>query len=143
MAQTFERTRGDARLRARRVSTLGLAVAAGLAVWLVSDPLAGIDLTVGAGETARTVDAASIIVAAVIAGGAGWALLAFLERRLPRGRRVWRITAWSVLALSLLGPVLTGARGGALACLIVMHIAVGTTLVLGLAPQAEEDGAVS
>jgi hypothetical protein len=110
-------------------------------VWLVSDPLVGIDLSAGTGETARTVGPPSIVVAAVLTGMAGWGLLAFLERRLPRGRRIWQITAWTVLALSLLGPVSAGATGGVLVSLIAMHVAVGATLVLGLAGRAADDAA--
>jgi hypothetical protein len=143
MTQTLNRAAPAAtratRTWGRRAITLGLAVAAGLAVWLVSDPLLGIDLSVGTGETARTVGPPSIVVAALLAGGAGWALLALLERRLPRGRRVWRVTAWTVLVLSLLGPVSAGATGGVFVSLIAMHVAVGATLALGLAGRAADD----
>ncbi|MDO3703101.1 DUF6069 family protein [Micromonospora sp. C28SCA-DRY-2] len=136
MTQTITRPRPSARW-GRRAAALGLAVIAGLAVWLVCDPLAGLDLTVGQSAATRTVGPASIVVAALVVGAAGWALLAFLERRLRRGRRAWRITAWTVLALSLLGPLSSGATGGVLAGLIAMHVAVGTTLILGLAPGAD------
>lgn len=128
--------------RGRRAATLGLAVIAGLAVWVVSDPVAGLDLAVGTPPTTRTVGPASIVVAALVAGAAGWALLAFLESwRQHRGRRAWRITAWTVLALSLLGPPSSGATGGVLASLIAIHLAVGATLILGLAPGAEDRSA--
>lgn len=141
MAQTIERTRPALGLPMRRALTLGLAVSAGLLVWLVSSPLAGVDLTVGTGTTALTVGPASIVITALAAGGAGWALLALLERRSPRGRNIWRVTGWTVLTLSLLGPLSAGATGAVLASLVAMHIAVGTTLVLGLAPRATHDGA--
>jgi hypothetical protein len=115
----------------------GAAVAA-LAIWVIAVPIAGLDLTVGSGATARTVGPVSAVVVALLAGGLAWALLALLGRRLRHGRRAWRVTAWTLLALSLLGPVGMGATAGVVVTLVAMHLAVGTTLILGLAPTVDD-----
>jgi hypothetical protein len=120
--------------------TLLAATAAALAVWALAVPAAGLDLTAGSGPAAATVGPGSVVGVTLLAGGAGWALLAFLDRRLRHGRRVWRIAASAVLALSLLGPLSVGASGGVLLTLMAMHLAAGTTIILGLAPVADRDG---
>jgi hypothetical protein len=115
----------------------GAAVAA-LAIWAIAVPIAGLDLMVGSGATARTVGPVSVVVVALLAGGLAWALLALLGRRLRHGRRAWRVTAWTLLALSLLGPVGMGATAGVVVTLVAMHLAVGTTLILGLASTVDD-----
>lgn len=117
----------------RSIAALAGAAAAGLIVWALSVHLAGVDLTVGTGPPARTVGPLSVVVAALVAGGAGWALLAFMQRRSAHGRRTWRIVATVVLVLSLLGPWVSGATGAVLVTLIAMHVVVGVTAILGLA----------
>ena len=119
------------------VTLAGGAVAA-LAIWVVSVPVAGLDLTVGSGSEARTVGPVSVVVVPLLVGGLAWALLALLGRRLRNGRRVWRVTAWTALALSLVGPVTMGATGSVVASLVAMHIAVGATLIFGLAPTSRD-----
>ena len=119
----------------------GAAVAA-LAIWVVAVPIARLDLTVGSGATARTVGPVSVVVVALLAGGLAWALLALLDRRLRHGRRAWRVTAWTLLALSLLGPVGMGATAGVVVSLVAMHLAVGATLILGLAPAHDRPAPV-
>ncbi|MEU8298851.1 DUF6069 family protein [Micromonospora sp. NPDC048909] len=114
--------------------TLVAASAVALAVWAITVPVAGLDLTVGSGPTAQTVGPAAVAVVPLLVGGAAWGLLAFLARSFRNGLRAWRITAWVVLALSLLGPASSGASGAVLASLSAMHIAVGTVLIFGLAP---------
>jgi hypothetical protein len=133
MTQQMNRKPTDRRT-GRSAATTVAAVLAAIGVWAVSVPVAGIDLTVGAGPQARTIGPASVAVTALLAGAVGWALLAFLQGRTRRGTRTWRITAWTVLGLSLLGPLSMGAAGGTLVSLIVMHVAVGVTLIVGLAP---------
>jgi Family of unknown function (DUF6069) len=140
MTQTLNRTTPATRQWSRRALAVGLAAAAGLAVWLVSGPVGGIDLIVGTGASARTVGPPSIIFAAVVAGCAAWALLAVLERHVRRGRRVWQVTTWTVLVLSLLGPLSAGASGMVLGALIAMHVAVGATLIAGLAHRGRTVG---
>ncbi|MEV4760572.1 DUF6069 family protein [Micromonospora sp. NPDC049559] len=126
------------RPRVRRAVTLAVAALAGLVVWVVGVPLAGVELTVGSGASAQSVGPASVLVTPLLVGGVGWALLAFLESRSARGRRIWRIIAWTVLAVSLLGPVGMGAGGGVLVTLLAMHLVVGVTLIFGLAPATAD-----
>ncbi len=133
MTQMVTATRRTTRQRSlRNAATLVGAVVAGLAVWVVSVPVAGVDLTVGSGPSAQTVGPLSVALTAALAGGVGWALLALLGGQLRDGRRTWRIIAGLVLAVSLLGPVSMGAAGAVLVSLIAMHLAVGGTLILGL-----------
>jgi hypothetical protein len=121
--------------RIRPWATIAGATGAALALWVLSVPVAGVDLSVGSGPSRQTVGPAAVAVASLLAGGAAWALLAFLERRFRAGRRAWRITAWVVLALSLLlGPIGAGAAGAVIATLVAMHVVVGVTLIVGLTP---------
>jgi Family of unknown function (DUF6069) len=120
----------------RNTTTLLGAATIALAGWVLSVQVAGVDLIVGSGDTAQTIGPASVAVVPIVAGGAAWALLALLGKRLRNGYRSWRIIAGVVLALSLLAPVSTGAAGGVLATLVAMHLAVGATIIFGLAPRA-------
>nr|WP_274637047.1 DUF6069 family protein [Microbacterium bovistercoris] len=123
-------------MRQRRLRRSGALVGAAilaLIVWLIAVPVLGLTLEVGAGATAQTIGPLAIVIVPLLAGGAAWALLAGLERMSHRGRRTWQIIGWAVLAVSLLGPVLMGATGGVLVALLIMHLVVGVTLVLGLA----------
>jgi hypothetical protein len=119
------------------LTIVGAAVVA-LAIWVIAVPIAGLDLTVGSGATARTVGPVPVVVVALVAGVLAWALLALLGKRSRHGRRAWRVTAWTLLTLSLLGPVTMGATAGVVVSLVAMHLAVGTTLILGLAPTASD-----
>jgi hypothetical protein len=135
MTQTVTaRSRNSRSNRIRPWATIAGAVGAALVVWVLSVPVAGVDLTVGSGSSRQTVGPAAVAVVSLLAGVAAWALLALLERRFRAGCRAWRITAWTVLALSLLGPLGAGATGAVLAILVAMHVVVGVTLIVGLAP---------
>lgn len=140
LPETPARTASTATRRRRfRILTLATATVAGLAVWLVSAPLLGIDLTVGAPPAAQTVTAVSVIIAAIVPGAIAWALPALLEHVSPRGRRIWLILGWAVLAVSLLGPVSMGAAGATLVSLLAMHLVVGVTLIVGLTRPRRDD----
>lgn len=117
------------RLRARALVILA-AIAAGLVVWVVAVPLAGLDLTVGA-EPQR-VGPIAVVVVSLLAGVAGTALLTLLERVARRPRSAWLIVSLAVLLLSLAGPLgaTSAAATVALAC---MHLAVGLSIAAGLA----------
>jgi hypothetical protein len=139
MPETIEIDRRTGRRSGvRRAGTLALAAGAALVVWAIGVPLAGLDLTVGSGAAAQSVGPASVVVVPLLAGGAAWALLALLESRLRHGRRSWRITAWTLLALSLLGPAGADASGKVLGVLVAMHLVVGVTLIVGLAPPSPD-----
>ncbi|QEO13828.1 hypothetical protein FLP10_04870 [Agromyces intestinalis] len=129
-------TRADAssprRRRLGRLATIGVAAVLALVVWAIAVPVAGVALTVGTGAAAQTVTPASVAFAVLVPGFAAWGVLALLERFARHARRVFAIIGWSLLALSLLGPVLTGAGGAVLAVLLVMHVVTGATLMIGL-----------
>jgi hypothetical protein len=84
----------------------------------------------------QTVAAGQVIGAAAVAGLIGWLLLALLERRTPRARTVWTVTALLVLALSLLLPLTAGTTAAAVTGLIVLHLTVGAVVIPGLARTA-------
>lgn len=113
------------------VTVIG-APAAALAVWCLAVPLAGVVLTVRQGGVTQTVGPVTIALASLLAGLAGWALLAALERFSARPGRLWTITALVVLIVSLLGP-LGGAVGpAATLTLVLLHLAVAAVLFPGL-----------
>jgi hypothetical protein len=113
-----------------RVLTVTSAITAALTVWLVAVPMAGVDLTARAGSGTLEVGAGHVIVAAMLAGVAGWALLAFLERRTENATRVWTGIAIGVLAVSMIGPLGAETLGGTL-ILALMHLVTAAVLVAG------------
>ena len=84
--------------RARALAVIAATLAA-LTVWLITDPLLGIDLT---GTTApgsqqlQPITPAMVAGASLVTGLAGWGLLALLERFTARARTTWTaIACWS------------------------------------------------
>lgn len=114
----------DLRRRARVV--LGAVIAA-CGVWAVLR-LAGVDLDVTTASGRSAVGLPAVALAALVAGSAGWALLAALERWAPRPHRAWRVLAGGVLAVSLLGPVAFAPSPTAVGGLVALHVAVGAAL---------------
>ncbi|WP_248958257.1 DUF6069 family protein [Sphaerisporangium perillae] len=130
-------TAGGSRRAIRALAVAGAAVA-GLAVWAVADPVAGVDLAVRLNGTAGAVDRvgpAAVVITSVLAGLAGWALLALLERLTRRGTSTWTVVALVVLVLSLAGPLASGVTAAAKIALLCMHLAVGAVLI-GVLPAA-------
>jgi hypothetical protein len=122
--------------RARALCIAGGAAAAAIA-WAIEVPLLGVRLSVRFGAMhPQTVAAGQVIGAAAVAGLIGWLLLALLERRTPRARTVWTVTALLVLALSLLLPLTAGTTAAAVTGLIVLHLTVGAVVIPGLARTA-------
>jgi len=118
-------------IRRLLVTVLG-APALALVVWALAVPLAGTTLTVRMAGGTQTVDPVSVVVASLAAGLAGWALLAVLERWSARPGRIWTIIALVVCALSLTGPLGSAVGAAATLVLVLLHLAVGAVLVLGL-----------
>lgn len=115
----------------RRTRALAVAAATltALAVWAVAAPLAGADLTVRTGSGTQEVGPASVVIASVFIGLAGWALLATLERFTTKARTAWTATAVVVLLLSLTGPLTSGLTAGTTVALATMHLVVAAVLV--------------
>lgn len=116
----------------RTLTVLGAPVTA-LVVWVLAVPVAGTTLSVRAGDGTQTVGVVLVVVAGLLAGLAGWALLAVLERLTSRPRRIWTIVAVTVWVLSFLGPLGSAIGTPATLVLLLMHLTVGATLTLGLA----------
>lgn len=119
--------------RTRRTSrTLGAVLAAvgALLVWVIADPLLGIDFSVTRAGTTTVVGPGMVVGMALGAGLVGWAFLALLERFTSRARRAWVITALVVLLLSLVMPFSSGEIDpGAQWSLLLMHVVVGAVLI--------------
>jgi hypothetical protein len=120
------------RRRARFLAVIGAAAAA-LAVWAVARPAAGLAVRLGTGPRTVHVGPASVAVASVLAGLAGWGLLALMERHAARARTVWTATCLIVLVVSLAGPLSAGVGGAAKAALACMHLAAAGVLIPVLA----------
>jgi len=122
--------------RTRALCALGGALAAALA-WTVEVPLLGIHLNYrfGTGHT-QTITAGQVIGVTVAAALLGWLLLALLERRTPRARRLWTTIALAALAASLALPLAAATTTSAAAGLIVMHLTVGAAVIPAMAHTA-------
>ena len=96
---------------------VGASVAA-LLIWFVNEPL--------------FVSPAAVVLTSLLAGLAGWGLLALLELLTRRPRRIWLAVAVPVLLVSLLGPLTADAPPSAIAALLAMHSSVGAILIAGL-----------
>ncbi|MEV4537716.1 DUF6069 family protein [Asanoa sp. NPDC049518] len=114
------------RRRARGLAVVA-AAAATFTVWTVAHQIAGVDLVVDNGAT--TVTPAAVVLVTVLAGLAGWGLLALLERFTSRGTRTWTWIATAFLAVSLLGPLGSAEGAGATIALLAMHLATGAVLI--------------
>ena len=83
--------------RSRRIRGVIGAVGVAAALWTVVVQLMGHRLTATGGPPGREpleIGLAPVVIVALAAALAGWALLALLERLLPRSARlVWTITA--------------------------------------------------
>lgn len=128
-APTGAKTRPTRRRRA--LAVLG-AAAATLTVWAIARPLAGVDLRVHVGSGTQHVGPATVVAVSVLTGLAAWALLAALEHFSPRAPTIWTAIALAALALSLAGPLTSGATTAAKMALTGMHLAAAAVLVPAL-----------
>jgi hypothetical protein len=125
-----------ARIRARRALAVLGAAGTALAVWVIAVPLAGADLAVRMNGETQSIEPGSVVASTLIAGLVGWALLAVLERVVRRPRRIWTINAFVAFALSLAGPLTSGADATTTVTLIGMHLAVAAVLIPALGRTA-------
>jgi Family of unknown function (DUF6069) len=113
----------------RRVIAIASATVGAVAVWTVSQ-LAGAQLTVQpSGQQAMKIGLPIVVLTAVVAGLAGWALRAALQRLTKNSTAVWTLVASAVLLLSLGMPLTVQATGATQGWLIAMHVAVGAILI--------------
>jgi Family of unknown function (DUF6069) len=126
--------------RPRRARALAVvaAVLAALAVWLVTDPLLGIDLvgtTRPGSQELMSITPVLVAGTSLVVALAGWALLALLERFTARARTIWTTTAVLFALLSLAGPLsaLASTSAANVLSLALMHLAVAAVLIPMLA----------
>jgi hypothetical protein len=120
---------------ARALVLIG-AFGAALALWVLADPVGGIDLTARQAGTDRPVGPGAVAVAGLVSGLAAWGLLATLERFARRPRRLWNTIAIAVLVLSLTGPLSSGAGTGSKVVLVGLHLITAMILIPGLGRTA-------
>jgi hypothetical protein len=123
--------------RARALAVIAAALAA-LAVWLVTDPLLGIDLigtTRPGSQELMSITPALVAGTSLVVALAGWALLALLERFTARARTIWTAIAALFALLSLAGPlsILASTSAANALALALMHLAVAAVLIPMLA----------
>ena len=132
--------------RKGRLVIVAAAVLAAAAVWIVVDPILGIDLRSPAngGRESMDVGPALIVLASAIASAIGWAALALLERLASRARAVWAAAATLLLLASLGAPLSgTGVTAANRTALAVLHLAVGAVLIPGLLRTSPEPDRIS
>jgi hypothetical protein len=117
-----------------RAGAVAAAVAVTTALWVFAEPVLGYDLrgpAQGGRGATHDVNAVVVVVASLAASLAGWALLAVVERFIPRhARRIWTTVAVLVLVLSLGGPSSgAGISAANMVWLAAMHLTVGATLI--------------
>ena len=123
--------------RTRRVTGVVAAPVAAFMVWLAAGPLAGIDLTVRTGGGIQDVAPVDVVLAALAAGLAAWALRVALDRVSGGGRTAWTAIAVVVLLASLLLGPLGGTTVAATIVLVTMHVVVAAALIPTMAPPAD------
>ena len=124
------------RRHAARPVAVTLGVLAALAVWTVSEQVFGVDVRQPAFGTGvpQELTAGPIVVASVVAGLAAWLALALLERITRHARAAWVALATLTLAASLGAPLSgRGIDGGSRLVLTLLHLTVGTVLIVLLA----------
>jgi Family of unknown function (DUF6069) len=98
------------RLRRTRALAVIAATLGALAVWLITDPLLGINITAPTrpgSPQLQPITPAIVAATSMIVALAGWALLALLERFTTRAGTIWTAIAVLVALLSLAGPLST------------------------------------
>jgi hypothetical protein len=127
----LRRSAGTVRVATVRAATVLIAAAGALLVWSVADPLAGVDLTVGTGSSARVIGPGAVALVSALAGLAAVGLAVVLGRLTTRARPIWFTVAVVVLVVSLTGPLGADTLAAGLA-LAAMHLVVGATLIVGV-----------
>jgi uncharacterized protein DUF6069 len=115
---------------------------ASVLVYSTAATVFGDDLLIKQGSTTQAIGPVAVTATALIAGLAGWGLLALLERTSQRPARLWTIISAIVLAVSLAGPLGSGADLTSKLALTGMHLLVGLILIPNLARNARYKKAV-
>ena len=120
-----------------RVGAVAAGAVAALIVWALALTTGGIQVALGGGA-ATDMPWWQVLAASVVAGLAGWALLAVLEARLgARARRTWTIVAVVVALVSLAGPLgMPGIETGDRFWLAGVHLLLAATYIPTMAATA-------
>ncbi len=116
----------------RHLEVLIAAVMVGLALW-GAFRLVGVELDLKEAAASDRVRAIDVFVSTTLAGLAVWAIHSYLVRH--HRERLWPFLGSTALAISIIGPTWL-ADGEAAVALIVMHLAVGATIIGGFASFA-------
>jgi hypothetical protein len=130
-------TRVPNRTRLRRALTVLTAVLTAAVGWAIAGPLADVELAVRSGAAGKIqhIGLPAVIFVSLVAGLAGWALLAGLERLTRRARAAWTVCAVAALIVSLAGP-LAALTATASIVLVCLHLLVAGVLITGLRRSA-------
>lgn len=118
--------------RLKRTAIVVEAAVIAMLFWAAAVPLAGVELQVTTGGAAQTVGPVQILIVALLAGTAAWAVLAVVEKLSRKPRRLWFPVAATVGVASLAGPLFSAGSTIAMLVLLGLHIVVGGILALGL-----------
>ncbi|HEV2071297.1 MAG TPA: DUF6069 family protein [Acidimicrobiales bacterium] len=118
-------------VHSRRAVAVAAAVGAALACWTIAEGVFGVDVHAPGfgGEPPKDVGAGDVALSAAVAGLAGWALLALLERITDRAARLWSAAAFAVVVLSLGGPFGAGIDTASRVVLVCLHLLVAAVLI--------------
>ncbi|HET7414941.1 MAG TPA: DUF6069 family protein [Arthrobacter sp.] len=124
-------TRSSSR-RLKRAAIVVEAAVIAVLVWAAAVPLAGVELVATTGGAVQTVGPAQILVVALLAGAAAWAVLAVVEKASRKPRRIWFPLAATFGLASLAGPLFNAGSTAAMLVLLGLHILIGGILTVGL-----------
>jgi peptidoglycan/LPS O-acetylase OafA/YrhL len=121
----------NARWRAGRVAAIAIAAAATGLAWLLGR-LAHVDYVADTPIGTRQITLGLSVGATVVAGIAGWAVIALLERYTASPRTIWIALTLVVLVLSIVPVFLTTANLPTQLMLSVLHCVAAAVLIPGL-----------
>jgi uncharacterized membrane protein len=122
----------------KQLGSVAVVAAAGAAIGWAAARASGVHLVVRSGSGSTTVGLASAVVVALVVSLVAGALLRALERRTPRGRRIWVWVAAAVLAVSLLAGPLAARTLDAGLVLAGLHVWVAAVVFVGLLRRPAE-----
>ncbi|MDQ3326716.1 MAG: DUF6069 family protein [Actinomycetota bacterium] len=125
----------DPKTRAkRRLTTVITAIVAACLVW--AGGTAVLDHALSVPQTGDRppleVSLPMVVFVSALASLLGWGLLALLERRSPRGTKIWVWIAVAVVAISLLPLLAPGIAAGTRVVLALLHLIVAVVLIPGM-----------
>lgn len=118
----------------RAALTTAAALAAALVAWVLAVPVGGLELVASTGGVQPTpVGPAQIVIAVLLGSVCATVVSALVARFARHARGVWLGISITFGALSLVGPPLS-ASGTSMLVLMLFHVIVGGTLIIGLLP---------